>query len=209
MSTLSLNLSRWERLLLLITLAVAVLTLLLKQFGSEKVAAGIDPRLPLLFCAINLLAIVRPTALTHGLLVLGVGVVFIVAGALKVADPAGFAQNIKYYKLFPIWLIHFIAIVLPWWEIAAGVALIAPSWRRVGSFLIICMLMGFLGGLIRAAMLKLDISCGCFGKASGGAYQAILEDVAWLVGAVLLLLAPRSVAAKSDEPLAASPATAH
>src|SRR3954469_2839870 len=65
---------------------------------------------------------------------LGLGTLFLVAGALKWRDPAGFAQEIANYHLLPGLAPH-LAVVLPAIEITAGLALLAAplSWRRAAA----------------------------------------------------------------------------
>jgi uncharacterized membrane protein YphA (DoxX/SURF4 family) len=55
--------------------------------------------------------------------------VFLVAGGLKIADPIGFARGIVDYDLVPELIVPAIAVVLPWWEVAAGVLAVAGRWR--------------------------------------------------------------------------------
>ena len=59
------------------------------------------------------------------LLRLVLGGLFIYAGAVKVLDPLGFAQNIRNYDLVGQSLSFIAAVVLPWLEILAGLALAA------------------------------------------------------------------------------------
>ncbi|HEQ60807.1 MAG TPA: DoxX family protein [Firmicutes bacterium] len=95
-----------------------------------------------------------------------VGIVFLYAAVLKIADPADFAQNIKYYKLVPLWAVNAIALVLPWWELSAALALFIPGWRRAGAAMILAMTCVFMGAVASAIVRGLDISCGCFGPYS-------------------------------------------
>ena len=56
----------------------------------------------------------------HLLLAILVGAVFVYAGAVKIDDPSDFAQNIKYYKILPLWAVNALALLLPWWEVFCG-----------------------------------------------------------------------------------------
>lgn len=96
----------------------------------------------------------------------GVGILFLYASVLKISDPAGFAQSIKYYRLAPLWGVNAIALVLPWWELSAALALLVPGWRRAGAAMIFGMTCVFIGAVALAIARGLDISCGCFGTQS-------------------------------------------
>jgi putative oxidoreductase len=102
------------------------------------------------------------------LLRLGLGALFLVAGALKWRDPAGFAQEIANYHLFPE-LAPYLAMVLPAIEITAGLALMAAplSWRRAAAAALVLVTAAFTVAVVSAVVRGLDISCGCFGAGSG------------------------------------------
>lgn len=108
-----------------------------------------------------------------------VGGVFIWAAVLKIRDPLGFAQSIVNYKVVRNSIAVWVAIVLPWLELAAGVFLIAGLWRRTSALLLSLMLAGFIV-LIAITMLRgIDVDCGCFGSLSRKAdLGLILQDAA-------------------------------
>ena len=56
---------------------------------------------------------------------IALGLVFLAAGVLKIADPAGFAVSLALMKTLPAFLLGPVAILLPWVEVVAGLALIA------------------------------------------------------------------------------------
>lgn len=113
-----------------------------------------------------------------------VGGVFIWAGALKIADPLGFAQSIQNYQFFPRDLVFVIAIVLPWMEVLAGAFLILGLFRRSSALLIAVLLLGFIGLVALALLRGIDTSCGCFGSLSRRADLGLI-----LADSVLLFLA--------------------
>ena len=96
----------------------------------------------------------------------GVGIVFLYASVLKIADPADFAQSIKYYKLLPLGAINAVALLLPWWELSAALALFVPTWRRAGAGIVFVLTVVFIVAVASAVLRGLDISCGCFGAHS-------------------------------------------
>ena len=53
-----------------------------------------------------------------------VSFVFIYAGIEKISDPAGFSDAINNYRILPLFLVNFFAIMLPWIELFAGVLLL-------------------------------------------------------------------------------------
>ncbi len=132
--------------------------------------------------------------------------VFVLAAVEKIYNPADFAQSIKYYKLLPGWAVNGLALLLPWWELGAAVALLAPAWRRAGAWMVWVMLWVFIAAVGSAMARGLDISCGCFGKASGKAgLKALALDVGLLAATwAVLLYRVRSTAAGATAPLAPS-----
>jgi len=111
-----------------------------------------------------------------------VGGVFIWAGALKIADPLGFAQSIKNYQVVSPPLALLIAVVLPWVEVLSGAFLIIGVFKRSSALLISLLLIGFIGLVAFALARGIDTSCGCFGSLSRRAdLSLILTDAVLLV----------------------------
>ena len=93
------------------------------------------------------------------------GAVFLVAGAMKIVDPAGFAVAIARLRAVPYPLIGPVAVLIPGIELTAAAALFAPSFRRPALFV----LLGLLGAATGELLLGLALgatSCGCFGVES-------------------------------------------
>ena len=101
------------------------------------------------------------------LLRLLVGGAFVIAGILKIADPAVFAVDVSHYRLVPHALINPVVIVLPWIELVAGVCVISGFWLRSGALLIAAMTAMFFFVIISALARGLNIECGCFGTIAG------------------------------------------
>jgi uncharacterized membrane protein YphA (DoxX/SURF4 family) len=122
------------------------------------------------------------------------GGVFVIAGALKIGDPAGFATAITHYQLLPEWA-PVLATVLPTMEIVGGAALLAgpPPWRRAGALCLGALMVMFTVAAASALARGVDVACGCFGSASGavGAWT-LVRDGALLAAAVLVLAWDRS-----------------
>ncbi len=119
------------------------------------------------------------------------GGLFVYAGAVKVLEPLGFAQDIRNYDLVGQSLAFMAAIILPWLEILAGAFLVAGVWKR-GASLVISGLLVFFIALTAVTMIRgLDVDCGCFGAIDRKAgFSVILEDLAMLYLGLCLLLAP-------------------
>jgi hypothetical protein len=96
-----------------------------------------------------------------------VAVVFAVAGALKLADPAAFATDIGHYRLVPPLVAAALAVYLPWLELGLAAALYAPRFREPARWLLFALTLAFSAGLASTLLRGIDISCGCFGGAGG------------------------------------------
>jgi len=120
------------------------------------------------------------------------GGLFVYAGAVKVLEPLDFAQNIRNYQLVGQSLSFVAAIVLPWLEILAGLALILAVWTR-GAALVVTGLLVFFIVLTAVTMVRgLDVDCGCFGSLSRkSGWSVVLEDLGMLALGLALLLAPK------------------
>ncbi len=105
-----------------------------------------------------------------------VGCVFVYMGALKVADPFEFLKAIRQFQMMPETpglLLNSTAIVLPWLEIFAGVALVLGVFIRGAAAMLIVMLCVFTPAiLIRALSIQatagtpffdIKFDCGCGG----------------------------------------------
>ena len=109
-----------------------------------------------------------------------VGGVFVVAGAMKVWNPASFATDIANYRLLPDALVNLVAITLPAIEVLAGGLLMAGIWKKPSALLITGLMAMFLVGIAQAVYRHLDIRCGCFStiEARHVGMTALLEDFA-------------------------------
>jgi putative oxidoreductase len=97
---------------------------------------------------------------------LGVGGIFIYAGAIKALDPVRFATDIDNYRILPWTIATGLAFYLPWLEIFCGVALITRRLYLGGLSILTALVCVFTVATIAAKVRGLDITCGCFGHAS-------------------------------------------
>lgn len=120
-----------------------------------------------------------------------VGGVFIWAGALKIADPLGFAQSIENYQVVSPTLAFLIAVALPWVEVLSGAFLVIGVFKRSSALLISLLLIGFIGLVALALARGIDTSCGCFGSLSRRAdLSLILMDGILLYFTLSVFFAP-------------------
>jgi uncharacterized membrane protein YphA (DoxX/SURF4 family) len=117
------------------------------------------------------------------------GGVFLYAGGLKIADPAAFAGSVAAYKLIPTFGNYLVAATLPWVEVLCGLLLVAGYRVRAGATLILLMNLVFVVALTSAIIRGLDIDCGCFrqGGPKTSPWIALLRDLAFIAGIVVLL----------------------
>jgi putative oxidoreductase len=122
-----------------------------------------------------------------------IGALFIYASIYKILDPAAFAASIRNYMIIPPAWTNLIALVLPWIEVGAGLFLIFGIQTRPSALLTTGMLAVFLGAILYAYSIGLDIDCGCFGSAAGSAGRIGLITIArdgglFLTSFLILLL---------------------
>ncbi|RBY84932.1 MauE/DoxX family redox-associated membrane protein [Blastococcus sp. TF02A-30] len=139
---------------------------------------------------------VAPWAATAGRLLLGG--VLVVAGAIKIPDPAAAVRAVRAYQLLPEPIVGPVAFGLPVVEIAVGLALLAGLFVRAAAMASAALLIVFMVGVASAWARGLQIDCGCFGgggqvAAADTAYGTeLLRDLGLLVVAVLLARWPTS-----------------
>ncbi|MCX6996385.1 MAG: DoxX family protein [Kiritimatiellaeota bacterium] len=97
-----------------------------------------------------------------------VGLVFLAACLPKLAAPQALALAIFRYHLLPHGMVNAAAILLPWLELTAAVALLlAPAYRRAAARLLLGLLAAFTAAIALDLHRGLDIACGCFSLAPG------------------------------------------
>lgn len=129
------------------------------------------------------------TRLAVPLLRVGLGLLFVWAGAIKAWEPSGFLLNVQGYRLLPYKLEVAAAIYLPWLEMVCGLALVVGRVGRRGATLILGVLMSLFTLALAAGWYRgLDITCGCFGSGDGQTHYGfwMARDLG-LVGAIVLL----------------------
>jgi len=94
---------------------------------------------------------------------LGLGGVFVYAGAAKLSDVQQFYLDVHHFELTPSDISMILAVFLPWLEIAVGTAVIARRLYLGALALAGGMSLVFLAAIGSAWWRGLDITCGCFG----------------------------------------------
>jgi uncharacterized membrane protein YphA (DoxX/SURF4 family) len=95
-----------------------------------------------------------------------VGFLFIYASVYKILDPGEFAGSIRNYGLIPPVFSNLVALTLPWLELVSGAFLILGIQTRASALLTSLMMLVFLGVIIYAYAIGLDIDCGCFSSST-------------------------------------------
>lgn len=126
---------------------------------------------------------------TYRLVRASLGLVFVWAGALKLADPEAFAAIISVYDLVPDALLVPVAIGLPVLEVIAGLGMIFDVRGSLGT--IFGLLVMFVIVLWFGILKDLDIDCGCFSlselKEHDTLMSALYRDLVMIAGVLYLL----------------------
>ena len=126
------------------------------------------------------------------------GVVLIVAGAVKVTSPAVSARAVQAFQILPFDFAGYVGYALPVVEIAVGLLLVLGLFTRACAVVGGLLMLAFIVGIASAWMRGLTIDCGCFGGGGTiGAAQTqygldILRDAGLLACAVWLVARPRT-----------------
>jgi uncharacterized membrane protein YphA (DoxX/SURF4 family) len=99
---------------------------------------------------------------------LALGAIFVVAAIPKIADPPSFAHMVFNYRLAPSSLINMSALVMPWVELLAGLALILGVWKAAARTVIGILLAVFIIAISINLGRDNAIDCGCFNVADRG-----------------------------------------
>ncbi len=126
------------------------------------------------------------------------GAIFLAAGSLKIAHPAGFHADLLAYEVaLPDSVFRWIAVTLPWLEAISGGALLADFWPETVRVLVAGLCCVFVVMLGQAVLRGLDLQCGCLGAGTTGWWNhpaAALGRASLLLGGALWLLVQPSSA---------------
>ncbi|MEO8585566.1 MAG: MauE/DoxX family redox-associated membrane protein [Acidobacteriota bacterium] len=93
---------------------------------------------------------------------IALGIFFVVAALPKLVDPPSFAHMIYNYRLVPGAFVNAFALVMPWVELLAGLALILGIWTRASAALVGALLLAFIAAISLNLARGNAIDCGCF-----------------------------------------------
>jgi len=120
------------------------------------------------------------------------GLTFIYASYHKILAPADFAKIVYGYDLFPSGIINLIAIVVPFIELIAGLALVLGIYPRSAVLIINSMLVMF--GIVLAINLIRghEFDCGCFSAREAGYFTStestLVRDIFYLIAGLQVFL---------------------
>ncbi|WP_235737844.1 DoxX family protein [Nocardioides alcanivorans] len=126
------------------------------------------------------------------------GGVWIVAGAMKLPDPAASVRAVRAYDLLPEAIVPTVGHLLPVLEVAVGACLILGLLVRGMSVISALLFLAFIIGIASAWSRGLQIDCGCFGgggfdpDASDAYPRDIARDVALMAASLWLVWRPRT-----------------
>ena len=113
---------------------------------------------------------------------LALGALFIAAALPKIADPPSFAHMIYNYKLLPGSLINAAALIMPWVEILAGLALVLGVWKRTAAKVIGLMLVMFIVAIGINLARDNAVNCGCFAVgAAAKTHDQLIDEMKWVI----------------------------
>jgi len=112
------------------------------------------------------------------------GATFIYASYSKIFSPADFAKIIYGYGLFPAPLINLIAIIVPFLELVAALALLLGVYPRSAALIVNALLVAFIILISINLIRGHEFNCGCFAlKNSAGQVSSsstIIRDIVFL-----------------------------
>lgn len=126
------------------------------------------------------------------------GVVLLVAGALKVTHPAQSALAVRAYQILPYDVGGYVGYALPLLEILVALLLLTGLFTRAAAVVGGLLMVAFIIGISSAWARGISIDCGCFG--GGGTIARsqthylpeVLRDVGLVLCAGWLTVSARS-----------------
>ena len=115
------------------------------------------------------------------------GGVWIVAGAVKLPDPAQSVAAVRAYQLLPSSLVTPVGQLLPVIEIVVGVCLVLGILTRGAAVVSALLFVAFIIGIASVWSRGINIDCGCFG--GGGADPDAASNYPWEIARDVALLA--------------------
>ena len=131
------------------------------------------------------------------------GAVLVAAGGFKAAHPVEFHADLVAYGIgLPDAWLRGTAVMLPWLEVVAGIALGVDLWPETIRFVSVGLSAVFVAVLAQAMVRGLEVRCGCFGPLTPGWFN----EPWFALGRALSLLAASIWLWLKHVPSAAGPA---
>jgi putative oxidoreductase len=112
---------------------------------------------------------------------IALGAIFVAAALPKISDPPSFAHMIFNYRVLPGGLINLSALVMPWVELLAGLALILGVWVKPARWIVSLLLVTFMIAITINLARGNAIDCGCFDvSAANKTHEERIHDM-WFV----------------------------
>lgn len=134
-----------------------------------------------------------------------VGGVWIVAGWLKIPDPAESVRAVRAYDLLPEAIVPTVGYMLPALELIVGVLLVVGLGTRLVASISAVLQVAFIVGIGSAWARGLQIECGCFGGGGVTVEDAtaaypwdIARDVGLFALSAALVVWPRTALSVDD-----------
>ncbi|MCW3158321.1 MauE/DoxX family redox-associated membrane protein [Micropruina sonneratiae] len=115
------------------------------------------------------------------------GIVLVVAGALKLPWPEASVQAVRAYQLLPFDLTRPIGYALPVLEVIVGLLLMLGLFTRLAAWIGAAVMVAFIVGISWVWAHGISIDCGCFG--GGGASENGIAQYPWEIARDVGLLA--------------------
>jgi len=123
------------------------------------------------------------------------GMIFIYACFHKIANPSGFAKIIYGYGLFTNISVNLIAIVVPFIELTAGIALITGVYPQSAALIINGLVISFIIAVSVNLIRGHEFDCGCFSGKSAtpeSAWISLIRNIGLLGMGVFIYRYPHS-----------------
>ena len=105
------------------------------------------------------------------------GGVWILAGALKLAEPYASVRAVRAYDLLPEYVVPTIGHLLPVLEVVVGACLVLGLLTRGVAAVSALLFVAFIIGISSVWARGIEIECGCFG--GGGAKEGASSSYPW------------------------------
>jgi uncharacterized membrane protein YphA (DoxX/SURF4 family) len=106
-----------------------------------------------------------------------VGVVWIIAGVIKLPHPEASVTAVRAYQLLPAGTTNFVGHLLPIVEVVVGGILVLGLLTRFGGVVSALLQVGFIIGISSVWARGIAINCGCFGD--GGPNPDAFSQYPW------------------------------